>query len=469
MRYYWLITLLCTTSLLHGQQIDLQFVGDGFDVPVDIANAGTADLYIVEKPGRIQLMPDGTLSGRRTFLNIQDRVLDNGGEQGLLGLVFHPDYESNGYFYVNYTTGAGAGTTRISRFSRSVDDSTLADADSERILLEIEQPFANHNAGDLAFGPDGYLYIALGDGGSGGDPQDLGQNRQRLLGKMLRIDVDQGETYVIPPDNPFAMTEETLDEIWAIGLRNPFRFSFDRQTGDLWVADVGQNAFEEINRQPAASAGGENYGWRCYEGNAAFDESGNCPEASVLTFPVFDYAHEGPNCGGSVTGGFVYRGTANPTLQGLYIFADFCLSEIYALRQNGNEEYERILLSEAGPGNWITFGEDQEGELLISSASGGVYRIVADQTTSLPGTFQPEAWQVSPNPVRGVLSITLAKAPTGVVQASIYGLQGEVLHQFSWPAHQLERSVDVSRLPAGLYTLQLQRGSEVATKRFVVD
>ena len=308
--------------------IELESKGSGFNGPVDIENAGDDRLFIVERSGRIRILnEDGTINSE-DFLDIREKVQDNAGEQGLLGLVFHPQYAENGYFFVNYTFGEG--TTRISRFTRSGDNNDLADPESEKTILEVPQPFNNHNAGDLNFGSDDYLYIGLGDGGSGNDPQNRSQNRQTLLGKMLRIDIDTEDPYQIPPDNPFVQDESTLDEIWAIGLRNPWRYSFDSETGDLYIADVGQSALEEINFQSANSEGGENYGWRCFEGtNSLFPN--DCDDIDGLTAPIHAYGHAPQNCGGSVTGGFVYRGSEYPFLSGKYIYADYCTGLIWSL------------------------------------------------------------------------------------------------------------------------------------------
>jgi len=252
-------------------QIGLEEFASGFTRPVDIAHADDSRLFVVEQAGYIYVVDElGTVSPA-PFLDINTLVRSSGNEQGLLGLVFHPNYATNGFFYVNYTRNDG--DTRISRFNVSRTDPNNAVPTSEMVLLTISQLFGNHNGGDLNFGPDGYLYIGLGDGGSGGDPQNNAQDSSTYLGKMLRIDVDGGSPYAIPSGNPFVSYSSTLDEIWAFGLRNPWRFSFDRLTGDLWIADVGQNVLEEINFQPANSGGGENYGWRCYEGNSLFNGS----------------------------------------------------------------------------------------------------------------------------------------------------------------------------------------------------
>ena len=249
-KYIVFLMIMSSVNLWSQDEIELQLISNAFTEPVDIANAGDDRIFVVEQPGVIKIMDKEGNIEDVDFLDIRNRVRD-GGERGLLGLVFHPNYTSNGYFFVNYTNNSG--TSIIARYSVNPSNANIADADSEKILLEVPQPFGNHNAGDLAFGPDGYLYIALGDGGDGGDPGNRSQTRTQLLGKMLRIDVDNGDPYNIPADNPFVLEDFTLDEIWAIGLRNPWRFSFDRLTGDMWIADVGQGKFEEIHFQPADS------------------------------------------------------------------------------------------------------------------------------------------------------------------------------------------------------------------------
>ncbi|MCA9934435.1 MAG: PQQ-dependent sugar dehydrogenase [Anaerolineales bacterium] len=350
------------------------FPGLTFSSPTDITHANDNRLFIVQQSGIIRVIPLGS-SSANPFLNIEERV-QFGGEQGLLGLAFHPNYPDTPYFYVNYTNNSG--DTHISRFSVTADPN-VADPDSELILLTVDQPFANHNGGDLNFGPDGYLYIALGDGGSGGDPNDNGQNLNTFLGKLLRIDVDGGGlppdcyrsgNYTIPADNPFVNDDTACNEIWAYGLRNPWRFSFDRDSGDLFIADVGQNTWEEIDVQPVASPGGVNYGWRCYEGNHPYNLTGCGPESNY-TFPVYEYQHVNGRC--SITGGFLYRGIQFPDLQGSYLYADYCSGEIWGLTQAG-ETWSSTLLEQIGFGI-TTFGEDACGGIYVNQSS-TIYRVV---------------------------------------------------------------------------------------------
>ncbi len=348
--------------------IGFDLFATGFSDPLYVTHAGDGRIFIVEIAGVIKIIDASGTTLSTPFLDIQSSV-GLGGECGLLGLAFHPNYATNGYFYVNYTTGC-PGLTRISRFTVSANPN-VATAGSEVQLLNITQPYWNHNGGCIQFGPDGFLYIGMGDGGSGGDPQNNSQNTSSFLGKMLRIDVDTGSPYGIPPTNPFVGTS-TLDEIWAIGVRNPWRFSFDRLTGDLYIGDVGQNAWEEIDFQPATSSGGENYGWRCYEGNHAYNTSG-CQSQSSYVAAVAEYPHSGTASGCSVTGGYVYRGSMYPALQGYYFYADYCTEELWALIHNGTS-WVNTSLGALAPASPTSFGEDVNGEVYLTSGS-SIYRL----------------------------------------------------------------------------------------------
>ena len=343
-----------------------QLVG-GLDLPIGLTNAGDGSdrLFVLEQAGLILIHQDGNLLPD-PFLDIRDRA-SCCGERGLLGLAFHPDYSDNGFFYVNYTDLNG--DTVIARFSVS-DDPYRALPESEERLLQIPQPYGNHNGGVVEFGPDGYLYIGTGDGGSAGDPHGYGQALNTLLGKVLRLDVDGGDPYEIPPDNPFVVDGHALPEIWVYGLRNPWRFSFDRLTGDLYIADVGQNAWEEINYLPAGSPGGANFGWNYFEGNHPY--RGEPPSGLGLVFPVVEYDHDQ---GCSVTGGVVYRGQSLPAWQGIYLFGDFCSGYIWGLIQTIDGDWQKELLFETGA--LITsFGEDENGEVYLVDYGGVIYRLV---------------------------------------------------------------------------------------------
>jgi glucose/arabinose dehydrogenase len=348
--------------------ITLVPVVSGLSAPVAIADAGDGSnrLFVVEQAGRVRLIKSGILQGT-PFLDISTKV-SCCGERGLLGLAFPPGYAAKGHFYVYYTDPAGAITVARYRVGANPD---VADPASEQVLLSVAHPRTNHNGGQLAFGPgDGYLYIALGDGGGGGDPDGNGQNTNTLLGKILRLDVESGATpYGIPIDNPFA-SSGGRPEIWAYGLRNPWRFSFDRQTHDLFIADVGQGLWEEVDYQSAGAAGGANYGWNIMEGMHCYNAA-TCNQAG-LTLPVTEYDH---SLGCAIIGGFVYRGSAQPALAGLYFYADECQGRVWGMQQSGGGWKSRQLLQAAI--NPSTFGEDEAGELYLADYSGGtLYHVV---------------------------------------------------------------------------------------------
>ena len=335
--------------------------------PDYLTHAGDDRLFVVEQPGRIRIIAGGQLLDR-PFLDIADKVTTDGNEQGLLSVAFHPDYQTNGQFFVNYTRQKD-GATVIERYTVAKDDPDRAADQSGKVILVIDQPEANHNGGLIKFGPDGYLYIGMGDGGGQGDQHGAignGQNRAALLGKLLRIDVTNQETYAVPPGNPFN------NEIWAYGLRNPWRFSFDRATGDLYVADVGQNTYEEVDFQPAASKGGENYGWRIMEGLHCYDPQAGCDQ-SGLALPVAEYSHADGGC--SITGGYVYRGSKYPVLDGAYFFGDYCSGNIWSLQREG-DQWQMIKRLEADK-RMSSFGEDVKGELYVVDHGGAVYQLVA--------------------------------------------------------------------------------------------
>jgi glucose/arabinose dehydrogenase len=378
-----------TSSPIYAMDI---FPGLTFDQPTAIVNAGDARLFVLEQPGRIWIVKgEGADASRTLFLDISDRVTA-GGEQGLLGLVFHPQYAQNGYFYVNYTTDIGEPrSTHISRFQVTADPD-VADPQSELLLLDVEQPYANHNGGDLYFDPGGMLIIGLGDGGSGGDPQQRAQNGQLYLGKLLRIDVDSQEgdlNYAIPEDNPFLDQENVLDEIWTLGLRNPWRFSFDSQNGDLYIGDVGQNAWEEVDYVPAAAAGGQNFEWSIKEGFSDYNPNQDAGPG-VMTEPVQVYPHEDDGFCDSITGGYVYRGGQMSDFYGTYFYADYCDGRIWGLKrdQGGNWINELLIDSSA---TITTFGVDQQNELYFADRNTGhIYRFVGslDQELYLPLILQ---------------------------------------------------------------------------------
>lgn len=344
----------------------LDAVASGLDQPLLVTAApdGSGRIYVAGKTGRVYAIDDGRA---RTFLDITDRVGSTGYEQGLLGLAFHPGYATNRRLFVNYTDAQG--DTVVSEFRAGARS---ADPGSERVLLRIDQPFENHNGGHIVFGPDRYLWIGTGDGGSGGDPEENAQDLGTLLGKMLRIDVDRGDPYAVPPDNPFAGREGARREIWAFGLRNPWRFSFDLVAARLWIADVGQGRFEEVNRAPVARAG-LNYGWDILEGRACFEPESGCDRSGTVR-PVATYPLGEGRC--AVIGGHVYRGRQR-ALQGAYLFADFCSGDIWALDAAGRPRQDPALVLDTDH-QISSFGVDEEGEIYLTDlGSGEVLRLVA--------------------------------------------------------------------------------------------
>lgn len=370
---------------------DFLEVASGLVRPVVVTDAGDGSgrLFIAQQTGEILLLPAG--GGVPTeFLDLSSLV-DCCGERGLLGLAFHPDYATNGELFVHYTRNEGPPTgleTVLARYLVSAGDPDVADPGSAEILLTLEQPNANHNGGDIAFGPDGYLYVSLGDGGGSGDPDENGQDLSTLYGSILRLDIDdqdEGLAYAIPPDNPFVGNAEARDEIWAWGLRNPWRFSFDRASGDLWIGDVGQGSWEEIDLQAASSPGGENYGWDCREGAHDFETTG-CDGTYVD--PILEYANEAARC--AVIGGFRYRGSSEPRLDGIYLYGDFCSGEVWATVPRCDGVWESRVVALA-PGLVTAFGEDEAGELYVTEYAGdGSATSKVHQIFLSPGSGGPD-------------------------------------------------------------------------------
>lgn len=391
-------TLISTCLVLHAMltiaQPTLSFApmslsGPGLSQPLGIVNAGDGSnrLFIVEKRGTVRIIQNNTVL-QDFFLDIEDDVM-NSGERGLLGLAFHPQFPASPYIYVNYVID-GTITNRISRFTLNPGNPNDIDESTEQILIEQTGIQSNHKAGDLAFGLDGYLYIGMGDGGGGGDPGNTGQNIETLLGKMLRIDVNTTApplNYGIPPDNPY-VGMAGRDEIWAIGMRNPWRISFDRATGDFWIADVGQNLWEEVNMVPAGTTGEINFGWKCLEGTHNYAPE-HCPGGTEFTMPVYEYPHSCNPCpngyGASISGGYVYRGSDDPVLQGFYVFADYLSNYLWMIRPTGSNPPTIEAYVQDGTGlvsQIVTFGEDEEGELYASNLGGTIYAVSA--SGSLP-------------------------------------------------------------------------------------
>ena len=372
-----LFALLLTPLTLAAQQpqIALQRIAGGLNLPLDIVHAGDSRLFIVLQRGQIVIY-DGTRVLPTPFLDIHSLV-SCCDERGLLGLAFHPQYAQNGFFFVYYTMLNG--DIAVARYSVSTANRDQADPSSSMLVLKISHSeFPNHNGGNLVFGPDGDLYLGPGDGGSGGDPHNHAQDLSQLLGKILRIDVDT-LPYRIPASNPFRNTNGARPEIWAYGVRNPWRFTFDRETADLLIADVGQDTWEEVDFQPATSNGGENYGWRHMEGNHCYNPSTNCQTGSLVT-PVIEYSHAE---GCSITGGYRYRGTRHPLMRGIYFFGDYCSGTIWGATQQSNGTWTRQTLLTTSPKLAIsTFGEDVNGELYVADLNGVVYHIT--DTTPTP-------------------------------------------------------------------------------------
>ncbi len=425
------------------QVLNVQTIKTGFSSPTEITNAGDARLFIVEQSGKIRILNANNTINATPFLELTTSTISTGGERGLLGLAFHPQYATNGYFFVNYTNTAG--NTVIARYSVNPTNPDLANPSSGTILMTINQPYSNHNGGTLRFGPDGYLYIGMGDGGSGGDPENRAQNINVLLGKMLRIDVNNGTPYGIPPTNPYVGIAGA-DEIWAIGLRNPWKFSFDELTGDLWIADVGQNEVEEIN-QVSSTAAGLNYGWKCYEGSEVYT-AGCAVGTTTYTMPVAEYTHSGTN-GCSITGGYVYHGTAYPALQGKYVFADYCLNRL-GMVSNGTITYSANF---TGNNNFTTFGIDVNKEMIIGSSSGTIYRV-----TYAPLGLednQSTAFTLYPNPASETVSIR-----TGLgypLKMSVYDMTGKKLLENTLENENAK--TDVSGLSGGIYFVAVDDAS----------
>ncbi|SMC77150.1 PQQ-dependent sugar dehydrogenase [Moheibacter sediminis] len=440
-KIYFSIAVAILSLTATAQEFELQQFATGFTSPIGITNAGDDRLFVVQQGGQIRIInADGTIN-QTPFLNISS-IISSGGERGLLGLAFDPDYASNGRFFVNYTNPSG--DTVIARYEVS-DNPDVAET-TGTVILTIDQPFANHNGGDIHFGPDGYLWISMGDGGSGGDPQQHGQNINSLLGKMLRIDVS-GTTYTSPADNPFVGAEGS-DEIWSYGLRNAWRFSFDRETGDVWIADVGQNAIEEINHEPSNTAG-LNYGWRCYEGNNTYDTSG-CAAQETMTFPVATYNHSGGRC--SITGGYVYRGVSYPNLTGKYFFADYCSGEIGWVDGDHNLEF----LTDT---NYFipAFGESANGELYVAGNS-AIYKIVGEEMSV--NDLDKTNISVYPNPVMNQLNIQSNKP---VNEVSIYNIEGKLLTSFTLNTDK----IDFSNYAKGVYLVTVTTGKVTKTQKVI--
>jgi glucose/arabinose dehydrogenase len=463
MQKHILLFLLVFSTCLRAQtpQFKLTEWATNFDRPVDIAHCGDSRLFIVEQQGFIWVVDSLGKRQAKPFLNIDPQVNSNSSERGLLGLAFHPNYAQNGWFFVNYTKSDG--DTRISRFSVSPTNPDSANPNSELIILEVDQPFANHNGGGLKFGPDGYLYIGLGDGGSGGDPLNNSQNTNILLGKFLRLDVSNASVatpYTIPPDNPFIGKTNYRPEIWSVGWRNPWRFSFDRLTGDLWVGDVGQNAREEIDFEPAKTPG-LNYGWRCREGSQNYNSNG-CQSADAYIYPVFTYANPAQGC--SVTGGFVYRGSKWPAFYGLYVFPDYCSGRWWILKRQSDGLINFEQVADLTNGEFSSLGEDRDGELYATGySSGKIYKISYGSSVATQTPADVMACTVTPNPGKDQFVLHLTLAQNQRIQLSLTNMQGKTVLTQQHEGQYFTLPIDVGMFPAEPYYLNVvtQKGKLV--------
>ncbi len=447
------------TACALAQTIGLQSFATGFSSPVEIAHpANDARLFVVQQAGLIRIVNANGTVNATPFLSLSSSVIVSGGERGLLGLAFHPNYAANGYFYVNYTR-AGDGATVIARYAVSADPN-VADASSGTVLLTVLQPFSNHNGGSIKFGSDGYLYIGMGDGGSGGDPGNRAQNINENLGKMLRINViDATPYYENPPTNPYVGVAGN-DEIWAIGLRNPWKFSFNRLNGDLWIADVGQNAIEEVNKTafPLPNTA-LNYGWRCYEGNMAYDNSGGCPTYANTVAPISVYTH-GSTGRCSITGGYFYTGVAYPNFAQKYFFADYCTGEIAWIDALGN-----ISWAYNATGVITTFGEDKDGELYVANG-GTIYKLI--DTSLGTADFGQNGLSLYPNPATGTFSIKNTYN-IGLTSLKIIDLTGKAIHHQELNDRETN-TINISGIAKGIYLVAITtRGGKLLQSKLVVE
>ena len=468
-----LLLSVCLFSLIsHSQTIAIQQFATGFSSPVTISRApNDSRLFVVQQRGLIRILNSNATINTTPFLNLTATVSATGSERGLLGLAFHPNYATNGLFYVNYTR-ASDGFTVIARYSVSADPQVANTTGT--ILMVINQPASNHNGGCLQFGPDGYLYIGMGDGGGANDtsgysqnldlahPSVVGNTSRIYLGKMLRIDVNTTAgslNYGFPATNPF-VSQPGKEEIWARGLRNPWKFTFNRLNGDLWIGDVGQNEVEEINKIPSPTPNtGINFGWRCYEGTAAFNTAG-CDAIATMTMPLTQYTHSGTG-GCSITGGYFYTGSTYPNFQNKYFFADYCLNRIGYATNAGTIIYSATF---TGSNNFTTFGEDLNGELYIANSS-TVYKII-DISLSI-SEFEKSGFSIYPNPSSDTVFI---KSTTDVVASNIelYDITGKLLLSKKVEA-ATENSISVANFAKGMYvvTVETTNGSRFNTKLVV--
>ena len=470
--------LLIFLPIIATSQVAIQeaFPNLYFTEPVDLQHApdGSDRIFVLEQRGTIYVFQnDYSVTEKTMFLDIRDKVVHEG-ERGLLGLAFHPEYENNGYFFVNYTAPNPLRTV-VSRFQVTPDNPDVGDELSEHIIIQIDQPFSNHNGGQIVFGPEGYLYIGMGDGGWFGDPYNNGQDLTTLLGAILRIDVDTVSAnlnYGIPVDNPFVSdTLEFRDEIYAYGLRNPWRFSFDSYTNSCWIADVGQDLYEEID---ILESGG-NYGWKIMEGNHCYSPAAGC-DTTGLILPIYTYDH---SIGESITGGFVYRGTLVPDIYGKYIFADFEYGDVWSLAYDEENSLELSILGDLGPYSVTSFGIDQHDELYICSFDGKIYKFSqALSTVKIDGIIPNKIFlhQNYPNPFNPVTTLRYDLPENMPVTIVIYDMLGTrvktLINQTQNAGHRSviwDTTNDYGKpVSAGIYLYQIQNGEYMQTRKMVL-
>lgn len=442
MKKFFTLLFVFIVSILTAQDIAIQTFASSFSSAVEIVNAGDDRLFVVQQGGLIRILNSNGTVNPTPFLNVSS-LISTGGERGLLGLAFHPNYASNGFFFINYTNASG--NTVIARYSVNPSDSNLANP-SGTILLTIPQPYSNHNGGSLKFGSDGYLYIGMGDGGSAGDPENRAQNITSNLGKILRIDVNTANPpyYSSPSTNPYVGITGN-DEIWAIGLRNPWKFSFNRINGNLWIADVGQNNIEEINNIQTPLPVGLNFGWRCYEGNVAYITSG-CAPIGTMTMPVAQYTHAN---GCSITGGYEYTGSLYPAFANKYFFADYCVNRIGYVDTTTNTITYTPNFS--GSNNFTSFGEDINGELYITNGS-TVFKIV-DNNIASTSNFSNNGFKLYPNPAKHFFEISNGNNIT-LKNIKLVDISGkEILSQVIMNSNEIK--INTEYLSAGIYIIKL--------------
>lgn len=438
------------------QTIALQSFGTGFSSPTDIAHPPSdSRLFIVQKGGLIKILNSNGTTNATSFLDLSS-IISTGSERGLLGLAFSPNYATNGYFFVNYTNSIGS--TVIARYSVTADPNIASTTGT--ILMTIVQPFSNHNGGCIRFGPDGYLYIGMGDGGSGGDPGNRAQNINENLGKILRIDVNSNVApyYTIPPTNPYVGIAGN-DEIWAIGVRNPWKFSFNRLNGDLWIGDVGQDLVEEIDKVASPLPNNLNFGWRCYEGNNTYNTSG-CASSSIMTFPVTQVLHSSGVC--SITGGYAYTGSMYPNFANKYFFTDYCDNKIRTLNASNT-----VATTAAFTGNFVTFGEDMNGELYVGGISNGIIYKIIDSSLS-NSEFEKNGFSLYPNPAKNSFSVKSGTSEL-IKTVLVYDLSGKMLLSKKVIISNNETTISTENLTSGIYlvTIETTNGNKFNNKLLV--